>query len=82
MTAAHCNNPDDPNPLLQTTLSYSNNAVELHSVDGGLLVTNKGWSAFPNANHYQGQLQNPQSVRVLSGKRGSTHFIVPCELRQ
>lgn len=29
-----------------------------------LSVTNKGWSPFPSANHWQGQLETPQSVSV------------------
>jgi hypothetical protein len=30
-----------------------------------LMVTNKARSAFPSTNHYQGQMQTPQSVSVL-----------------
>jgi len=71
--ATLCNNTEGPNPLHTT-------AIDLHSVGGGLLVTNKGESAFPKANHYQGQLQTLQRVTVLSGKRRSTQFRVPCEL--
>jgi hypothetical protein len=32
-----------------------------------LLVTNKERSAFPGANHYQGQLETPQSVTAHTG---------------
>ena len=39
-------------------------AVDLHSMGGGLQVTNKGCLAFPIANNRQGQLQTPQSVTV------------------
>jgi hypothetical protein len=60
-------NTEDPNPLLQTCTAW-------------VVVTNKGQSALPNANHYQGQLQTLQRETVLSGKRISTHFSVPCEL--
>jgi hypothetical protein len=41
------------------------NAVDLHSVGGGVMIKNRERSAFPSANHYQGQLQTPQSVTVL-----------------
>lgn len=38
--------------------------VDLHSMGGGLLVTNKGWSAFPSTNDCQGHLQTSQSLAV------------------
>jgi hypothetical protein len=45
-------------------------------------VTNKGRSAFPSANNYQGQLQTPQAVSVLrlrtscfSNQRGHFAFL-------
>jgi hypothetical protein len=41
-------------------------ALGLLRFGAGLLVTNKGRSAFPRANHRQGQMQTPQSVRVLT----------------
>ena len=34
--------------------------VYLHSLNGGVLVTNNGRTAFLSANHCQGQLQTPQ----------------------
>ena len=43
-----------------TTLRPNVFLTEIHR----LLVTNKGRSAFPSANHCQGQLQPPQSVTV------------------
>jgi len=40
------------------------NASDLHSLRKGLLVTNKGQSAFLSAHCFQGQLQTPQYVTV------------------
>lgn len=41
------------------------NAVDVQSVGGGLLDTNKRQSSFSNANHYQGHTGTPQSLTVL-----------------
>ena len=69
-----CSNRNQSLARRRKTLSFSLNpdvlpltqghAVDLHSVCGGLLDTNKGRSASPSANHCQGQMQNRQSVTL------------------
>ena len=59
-------------PVINQELSLTHeNAADLHSMGGGLLVTNKERSAFPSANNSQGQLQTPQSVTVPSSPAGT-----------
>ena len=50
------------------------NAVDLYSMNGGLLLTNKERSAFPRANYCQGQLQTPRSVNAQVTKLLIIHF--------
>ena len=40
------------------------NKVDLHNLDGGLLILSKLQSAFPSATKCQSQLQSPQSVTL------------------